>query len=60
MIAKKTDQPIFKPLTDQEKVEDYEVHIHISTFTLEDNLVEEINTLQLVTVLLTQQVLELT
>ena len=38
---------------DQENKEDYEVHIHISTFTLEDNPTEEINTLELVIVLLT-------
>ena len=36
-IAKKNNQPIVNPLTDQEKEEYYEVHIHIITFTLEYN-----------------------
>ena len=35
--AKKRNQPILEPLTDQEKEEYYEVHLHISTFTLYDN-----------------------
>ena len=58
MLAKNIDQPIFEPLTNQEKKEGYEVHIHISTFTLEDTPVEELNTIQIVTVTPTQQSLE--
>ena len=41
MFAKKTDQAIVEPLTNQEKEEDYEVHLHINTFTLENTPVEE-------------------
>ena len=60
VIAKKTNQPIVEPLTEQEKEEDYEVQLHISTFTSEDSLAEEKNTLQIVTVSQPQQALVLT
>ena len=36
---------IVKPLADQEKEEYYEFFLHISTFTLGDNLIEEKNCL---------------
>ena len=50
VISKNIEQHIFKPLTNQEKEEDYEVHLHIITFNLEDTLVEDKNTLQIVIV----------
>ena len=34
--AKENNQVIIQPLTDQEKEEDYEVNLHISTFTSGD------------------------
>ena len=37
-IVKNIDQPIVEPLTNQKNEEDYEVHLHISNFTLEDTL----------------------
>ena len=45
--AKKINQLIIEPLIYQEKEEDYDVHLHINTFTLEDTPIEELNTLQL-------------
>ena len=54
-IAKKIDQQIVELLTNQEKEEYYEVHLHISTFTLEDTPAEEVKTLQIVIVPQTQQ-----
>ena len=59
-FAKKTKQPIVEPLTDQDKEEYYEVHLHIITFTLEDTPAEYTSTLQIVTVPKTQQALVLT
>ena len=47
MGAKEINHSIVEPLTDQEKEEDYEVHLHISTFTSEDNTIEEQNPLQI-------------
>ena len=49
------DQPIIEPLIDQEKEEDYEVHLHISTFTMGDTPTEVVSTLQVVIVPPTQQ-----
>ena len=48
---KSTNQLIEKPLIDQEKEEDYELHLYISTFMSEDTLTEDTSKLQLVTVL---------
>ena len=53
--SKEINQNIVEPLTDQEKEEDYEVHLHISTFTSEDNPIEEKNPLQIENVLTEQQ-----
>ena len=49
-IEKNINQLIINPLTDQEKEDDYEVHLHVSTFTLEDTREEEVNTLQVAVV----------
>ena len=57
VMVKQTNQPIIEPMTDQEKEEDYEVHLHIRTFTSEDTPEEEKNNLQIVTVSQTQQVI---
>ena len=38
--AKETDFSIEEPLTDQEKEEDYELNLYISTFVLEETPVE--------------------
>ena len=54
-VAKKVDQPIVEPLTNQEKEEEYEVRLHISTFTLNDSLIEELSTLKIAIVPPTQQ-----
>ena len=45
--TKEINQPIVEPLTDQEKEEDYEFHLHISTFTFEDSPIEEKNLLHI-------------
>ena len=39
-VVKQVDFSIEEPLTDQEKEEDYELNLYISTFVLEDLLVE--------------------
>ena len=57
--TKGINQPIVEPLTDQEKEEDYEVHIHINTFTFEDNPIEEKNLLQIANVPKEQQAMVL-
>ena len=44
-----------EPLTNQKKEEDYEVHLHISTFTSKDNPKQDKNPLQIVNVPTTQQ-----
>ena len=49
-MEKKTNQPIIEPLTDQEQEEDYEVNLHISTFTSKDSSTEDTNPLQIVNV----------
>ena len=38
--AKETDFSIEEPLTDQEKEEDYELNLYISTFVLEETPIE--------------------
>ena len=48
--AKELNQPIEEPLTNQEKEEDYELCLYISTFTLEDILTEDTIRLQLTNV----------
>ena len=50
VATKNTNQPIIETLTNQEKEEYYEVHLHISTFTLEGTPEEETNNIQLVIV----------
>ena len=40
VTAKKSDFSIEEPLTDQEKEEDYEVNLYISTFVSEETLVK--------------------
>ena len=45
--AKEINHSIVEPLTDQEKEEDYEVHLHISTFTSEDSSTMEQNPFQI-------------
>ena len=56
-MAKKANQSIVEPLTDQEKEEDYEVNLHISAFTSGDNPIEEKIPLQVVTIPQPQQTL---
>ena len=58
IIAKNIDHSIVKPLTDQDKEEDYEVHLHINSFTLEDTPTKEANSLQVAIVPPTQQIIE--
>ena len=58
MFEKKTNQPIVYPLTSQEKEEEYELHIHIITFTLEDTPLEEVNSLQVAIVPSMQKLIE--
>ena len=60
VAAKKRNQPILEPLTDQEKEEYYEVHLYINTFTLEETSIEEKNTFHIVTISQPQQALVLT
>ena len=48
--AKKRNQPILEPLTDQEKEEYYEVHLHINTSTSKETPIEEKNTFHIVTI----------
>ena len=45
--SKEINQTIEEPLTDQEKEEDYELRLHISTFMSDDILTEDTNTLQI-------------
>ena len=45
--AKQVDFSIKEPLTDQEKEEDYELNLYISTFVLEDTPVEPIGRVQI-------------
>ena len=45
--AKESNQLILEPFTDQEKEEEYEVNLHISTFTSEDSSTKEKNPLQI-------------
>ena len=52
--TKEINQTIVEPLTNQEKEEYYEVHLHISTFTSEDSPTEEKNSLHIVKVMITQ------
>ena len=59
-IAKNINQSIIEPLTDQEKEDNYEVCVHINSFTLQDTLTEEVKTLQVVVVPSTKQQIELT
>ena len=58
--AKKRNQPILEPLTDQEKEEYYEVHLHINTSTSKETPIEEKNTFHIVTISQPQQALVLT
>ena len=44
--TQENNQAIIEPLTDQEKEEEYEVNLHISTFTSGDSPKEEKNPLQ--------------
>ena len=46
--AKETDFSIEEPLTDQEKEEDYELNLYISTFVLEETPVEGPHRLQII------------
>ena len=45
--TKENNQAIIEPLTDQEKEEDYEFNLHISTLTLGDSLTERQKPLQI-------------
>ena len=45
--SKEINQPIEEPLTNQEKEEDYELHLHISTFMFNDIPAEDTSRLQL-------------
>ena len=53
--AKEINHSIVEPLTDQEKEEDYEVHLHISIFTSKDRSTEEQNPLHIEKVPIEQQ-----
>ena len=44
--AKEINQQIEEPLTDQEKEEDYELHLYISTFMSEDIPTEDTRKIQ--------------
>ena len=44
---KELNLTIEEPLTDQEKEEDYELRLHISTFMSKEKLVEDTNRLQI-------------
>ena len=46
--AKEIDFSIEEPLTDQEKEEDYELNLYISTFVLEETPVEGTGQLQII------------
>ena len=48
MKAKETDFSIEEPLTDQEKEQDYELSLYISTFVSEETLVETTGWLQII------------
>ena len=58
--AKESNQVILEPLTEQEKEEDYEVNLLISTFTTGDSLTEEQNPPQIENVPTEQQAVTLT
>ena len=58
-MVKKANQPIVEPLIEQEQEEDYEVNLHISTFTSKYISTEEKNPLQIVTTPQPQQTLAL-
>ena len=45
--AKEINQTIEEPLTNQEKEEDYELRLHISTFMSDDIPIEDTNKLQM-------------
>ena len=45
--AKEVNLAIEEPLTDQEKEEDYELRLHISTFVSKETLAEDTNRFQL-------------
>ena len=47
-IEKEIDLSIEEPLTDQEKEEDYDLNLYISTFVSEETLVESTGRLQIV------------
>ena len=53
--AKEIDFSIEEPLTNQEKEEDYELKLYISTFVLEETLVEHTGQLQIIIKPLTAQ-----
>ena len=46
--AKEINFSIEEPLTDQEKEEDYELNLYISTFVSEETLVEHTGQLQII------------
>ena len=46
-VAKESNQVIIEPLTDQEKEEDYEFNLHISTFTSRETTTKEKKPLQI-------------
>ena len=53
--AKEIEFSIAEPLTDQEKEEDYELNLYISTFVLEETPVEGTDRLQIIIKPLTAQ-----